>query len=763
MKISKVLKVQNLGKFLDYKTAGDMIFSDFSIIYGENGKGKTTFSTILRSLKTGDTSLLLEKKSTNATGPISIEILLENNKKATYEETKNSWSISNQDLEIFDSVHVNNNVYSGDHVDHLHKKNLYYLVIGEYGVNLANEINSLDARIKQENDEFKALEAELKGQIYSKITIDNFVNLELDADLDTKINSIDKTLEELQESESIASTKTLESIDLPDFSFTELKSLLGTTIESVSDEATSHVKDYCNTLGDRAESWIKTGLEYIPESILPVCPFCQQDISDNQLINHYRAYFSQAYKQLKERIENFFPVFAQTFSEKKVLEIQSQFSDNILLVNFWSRFINISLDNPSIKQLFETRTALMSNVNRLISQKKEKPLDPIEIDSETLSLITIYKELGAQFNVYNANITRINKSIDQKKVDTKRVDLNQIKQEKNRLIEIQHRFTPSVEAICSNYIIKKNQLDTLKKEKQQKSKELKEYSEDILEKYKTTINEYLLKFGADFSIVEPKTSLYGGTPSANYSLSIDGKSVPLGTNETLGEPCFRSVLSDGDKSSLAFALFMAQLRSDPDLSKKTIIIDDPITSLDIHRKKSTCQEIKKIAAIAKQCIVLSHDPFFLKSFWENYPNVKTFQIKRYGKQSVFCEWDIHQETLPDYLRDFFRLQKFIEEGDSDLIGIARCIRPVLEGNLRVRFPKEFKLGEWLGGFIKSIDEAPKGSGLERMKIHLNELKAINDYSKSYHHQQNPLADIEPINDVELTAFVKRTLAIVEVM
>ena len=128
------------------------------------------------------------------------------------------------------------------------------------------------------------------------------------------------------------------------------------------------------------------------------------------------------------------------------------------------------MDNPSIKQLFETRTALMSNVNRLISQKKEKPLDPIEIDSETLSLITIYKELGAQFNVYNANITRINKSIDQKKVDTKRVDLNQIKQEKNRLIEIQHRFTPSVEAICSNYIIKKNQLDTLQKEKQQKAK-----------------------------------------------------------------------------------------------------------------------------------------------------------------------------------------------------------------------------------------------------------------------------------------------------
>jgi hypothetical protein len=41
---------------------------------------------------------------------------------------------------------------------------------------------------------------------------------------------------------------------------------------------------------------------------------------------------------------------------------------------------------------------------------------------------------------------------------------------------------------------------------------------------------------------------------------------------------------------------------------------------------------------------------------------------------------------------------------------------------------------------------------------------INDYSKKYHHQQNPLgvagADAEPIDSGELTAFVKRTLAFV---
>jgi hypothetical protein len=44
------------------------------------------------------------------------------------------------------------------------------------------------------------------------------------------------------------------------------------------------------------------------------------------------------------------------------------------------------------------------------------------------------------------------------------------------------------------------------------------------------------------------------------------------------------------------------------------------------------------------------------------------------------------------------------------------------------------------------------------------LEDINDFSKKYHHQQNPLgvagADAEPIDDGELRAFVKRTLALV---
>jgi len=97
------------------------------------------------------------------------------------------------------------------------------------------------------------------------------------------------------------------------------------------------------------------------------------------------------------------------------------------------------------------------------------------------------------------------------------------------------------------------------------------------------------------------------------------------------------------------------------------------------------------------------------------------------------------------------------EDDRHMRSVARCIRPLLEGYLRVRKPKEFKAGEWLGNFIEKLSEAEEGDALYSLKPQLMELSDINDYSSKYHHDQNPNADSEPIDDGELSAWARRTL------
>lgn len=61
--INKVIHIKNVGKFTDYSVSQNTNmewngeFKPITLIYGENGIGKTTFVSILKSLKNNDALL----------------------------------------------------------------------------------------------------------------------------------------------------------------------------------------------------------------------------------------------------------------------------------------------------------------------------------------------------------------------------------------------------------------------------------------------------------------------------------------------------------------------------------------------------------------------------------------------------------------------------------------------------------------------------------------------------------------------------------
>ena len=141
-------------------------------------------------------------------------------------------------------------------------------------------------------------------------------------------------------------------------------------------------------------------------------------------------------------------------------------------------------------------------------------------------------------------------------------------------------------------------------------------------------------------------------------------------------------------------------------------------------------------------------------------NAKTLQMSKAGGATVIGEWDIEAEVQSSYMKDYSTLLGYYRERKEDPRAVARAIRPFLEFMLRSRFPGHFQPNEWLGDFIAKIRAADETSGLQHAKADLAELEAINGYSKRYHHEQNPNADTEPINEDELHGYVKRTLRLV---
>jgi wobble nucleotide-excising tRNase len=230
---------------------------------------------------------------------------------------------------------------------------------------------------------------------------------------------------------------------------------------------------------------------------------------------------------------------------------------------------------------------------------------------------------------------------------------------------------------------------------------LDSYTTAIFNKYETNINDYLESCGAGFRIEEVKTIYPGGKASVIYKLSIRGTTVDLSMPKSAKCcPCFNNTLSEGDKSTLAFIFFLAKLDREPNISNKIVVFDDPVSSLDAHRRSFTQQQIIRLSQCCKQVIILTHDLYLAHQVFDNARvEISTLQIKRKGESSIIEKWDIETDIRSDYFKNYDVISEYLERGSRDsnhLVQVARCIRPLLEGYLRIKFPKEFSQSEWLG-------------------------------------------------------------------
>ena len=67
MTIERLRLLRNIGQFDSVNDGAQTPLAKLSLIYAENGRGKTTIATILRSLGTGDVALIEERRRLGST------------------------------------------------------------------------------------------------------------------------------------------------------------------------------------------------------------------------------------------------------------------------------------------------------------------------------------------------------------------------------------------------------------------------------------------------------------------------------------------------------------------------------------------------------------------------------------------------------------------------------------------------------------------------------------------------------------------------
>ncbi len=759
--IDKIVEIKSVGKFVNFSSKGDIEFRKLTLVFGENGRGKTMLSAILRSLGTGDPTCLLERKTVKSTLPPEVLVRVGN---ANHMFKNGVWDAVAPGIHVFDTTFVNENVYSGVYVDLDHKRNLYRFIVGEKGVQLATAVDDLDAQNRAKNTAIAENERLLKPHILGLYSVQAFVNTPAIQDVDERIKEKSKDLSALKEATTIASRPTLTKLVIPNFPMKDFESLLLKTLEDVAANAEKLTREHIARCMDKqGEAWVGKGLTYIKDDR---CPFCGQPLPGVELVKAYRAFFSAGYAGLKGEINEARGKANGQFSQQAILTAQNIIGANSSNAEFWRKYVDTDYPTMSFEELRQVWETLHGLIDEYLKRKEASPLDTLQAGDDIRKAFEAYGSMAEKTAKYNQGVDAANVLIVQKKQRTAGGSLADAEAELAGLQNAKKRHQDAVvRKLCEDYIKLHREKEKLESEKSIAKDALETYSKQILQKYEKDINNHLENFGAGFKICNSGTKYPGGKPTTDYQLSINDTAINLGDAKSVPTtPCFRNTLSAGDKSTLAFAFFIARLEHDPALSGSIIVFDDPISSLDASRRQCTQHKISELGKKAEQVIVLSHDAHFLFSIWseEKQSLVKTLQIARKGQESALEEWDVEKATRDAYLRDYFCLDEYLTTSTStDPRGVARCIRPVLEANLRLRFPKSFKREEWLGDFIQKIRNAGPNDSLTTLKPELPELEDINSYSKKYHHTQNQTGwTTEPVNEAQLQAYAKRALKFV---
>ncbi|MFZ3091608.1 MAG: hypothetical protein WA240_13430 [Nitrospirota bacterium] len=101
--IKKFIKIKGIGKFADFNLAPTSTWngelSRVNIVYSENANGKTTLSSIFRSLRDNNPQLITSRKTFGISDNQEVNILADSGNKKF---DAGNWNNNLPDLEIID-------------------------------------------------------------------------------------------------------------------------------------------------------------------------------------------------------------------------------------------------------------------------------------------------------------------------------------------------------------------------------------------------------------------------------------------------------------------------------------------------------------------------------------------------------------------------------------------------------------------------------------------------------------------------------------
>ena len=756
--LERIEEIQGIGLLHD-ANGKPFKWQKATVLYADNGRGKSTLATILRSVRAGDPIPIVERKTIDGTLPPKVTMQFGSGRKVTF--SANKWSETRPEFLVFDADFVEKNVHSGGVVNTGHRKNLLHFALGEKAVaaRLAEEKATADAR--KAADDVQKVIGQLSGH-HEGMALADFEKLSNLADADKQLEALEKRIVAARSSVLLLKRAVTSPVAIPSLEFAPFFEVLGTTIESVQDDAEATVRTHVATLGKPgAEAWLSQGQVFDQGE---VCPYCAQPTADLDLIKAYKTHFNAAYSDLKAKVSTLDKRISGVTNDSIVTDFAHRVASAASAANVWSDQVSVPEIQFDTDAAHGKLTELRESLLALVSLKQANPTAAIGMGDESERVKGLWGEVAALMNTANKVIGDAKLAVDQFRQKLASEDIQQLSTQQKKLEISKKRHAPTVVTLIADLAAARTASTSAETAKNTARSALDTLMKQTLKDYQKSINDLLAKFGASIQIEAMDTNFRGGTPRSEYGLALRGKSVPLEG----GPPSFGTALSEGDKRTLAFAFFVASTLADSKLQTRIVVVDDPMCSLDLNRKQHTRTVLKEICGKAEQLVVLAHDIYFVRDLRNDLtPKDGSYSVAVLGLHYAakgytnFDKLDVDKECQSPYFHHHNILVDYVNNGSGDHRQIAKAIRPLLEGYLHRRFPGLIPTSLMFGQVVDHIDNAPAGSPIAHAQCLVKELREINTYAGQFHHDTNPgNADTMHITPTELTTFSNRSLVVI---
>ncbi len=591
----------NIKKIKSFKAfcGLDMIemdeFKHYNIIFGNNGCGKTSLTRAFELLIPKNKHIEKYRTISTAESP-SIEFEC---KDRSYKIEPNSdIRVPPFKVEIYNSDFLHNNAPLNSEFGLKKLDDGTIILEGSVLGEETKEINQLkdcrekvekrQKKIKDENDTENTLSAKQESEIkkYDKeierirqkmtsntikitpdeIGINNFYKVSKDKFKyqEDVLTNLEKDFNKLNE--AMKKFDGLKEMELPkDYQAIKdkLEFLFSFDIDKEAGEVSKKIKEHISKVG---REFIEKGIELQKEMPDNACPFCTQKITNN-IIQVYTSYFNKSIEQFKQDSSEVSGTLKKILEQWNIKEILQSFER---FEPFMKK--DSSINKESLKNALEQIKVLLEKLQKEVDKKwgvknKEK------FQETDKKLLENYEKF-------------------QKCVDETRNILKQKKEQKEKLEKLKTELKEAR--------IKKAKHDSYDWQKSKEETERKlsvlncrhERLNRLLEKIDNKLKELNDQKRPDIKIIN---NYLKALNLPKYSLDKDYRIVL--NSDALENSEAEMILSGGEKTTLAFAYFLARLKlfyKKEDLKDLVVVIDDPISSLDEQRIYNTSDIVAKI-------------------------------------------------------------------------------------------------------------------------------------------------------------------------